>query len=349
MVRDLTRVLRITRLRAAALTLLVAVLGVSSCDSAGPLDTSAPDVANNDGNTGVTSTAPTLASVTYVGIPFGPVGLWGGYTDVKWGPKPFTHSQNSDDAFGVVSRINAARSMGQRLVLNLTGGGAKYYTTNGQFDMTKWKNKMNTYKTTTIKNAVAAGVSDGTIIGTMLIDEPETKRWGTNITKSTIDQMATYSKQIFPTLATGINHGPPGYKWRSSERYHVLDYVLYQYNYWITSGNVTSWRDAVLNQARLDGVRPALGVNILDGGKPDYSGAWDCTDAGQAGKGTYSNMCRMTTDQLRTWGKALTTYGCFMLLWRYDGTYMSKSSNQDAFRELATLAASKPRPSCRRP
>ena len=341
--------LRLRRPRAAALTLF-AVVTTSSCDSGGPIDTTAPaDQPGGVATTGTTTVDPTVANVTYTGIPFGPVGLWANYTTVSWGPKPFTHSQNSDDASGIVKRISAARSMGQRLVLNLAGGTSGNYTTGGKFDITKWKNKVSTYKTTTIKNAVAAGVSDGTIIGNMLIDEPETKKWGGNITKAMIDDMASYTKQIFPTLPNGVNHGPPGYKWQSSSHYKVLDYVLYQYNWAVTSGDVTSWRSAVLAQAKADGVRPALSLNVLDGGVQDKDGTYNCSGSGQAGTGTYYPNCRMTATQVQSWGSALTTYGCFMLLWRYDGTYMSKSANIDAFRQLASLAASKPRPSCKRP
>ena len=46
--------------------------------------------------------------------------------------------------------------------------------------MAKWKNVMNTYNKSSLKTAVAAAVTDGTLIGNMLIDEPETKQWGTS-------------------------------------------------------------------------------------------------------------------------------------------------------------------------
>jgi hypothetical protein len=57
----------------------------------------------------------------------------------------------------------------------------------------------------------------------------------------------------------------------------------------------------------------------------------------------------MTSDQLRNWGKALTPYACFMMMWEYNAAYMAKSANQLAFKDVAALAASKPRPSCKRP
>jgi hypothetical protein len=293
--------------------------------------------------------APQAPPVTYTGLPYGPSGLWR-TADIKWGPQPFTASQNYINADSIVQQINAARAMGHRLILAMTGGVAEDYTTNGQFDMTKWTNKMDTYNTDTIRDAVAAAVSDGTVIGNQMIDEPETKRWGTVLTKAMIDQMAAYVKAIFPTLPVGLNHGPPGYQWRATERHTKVDYVLYQYNHWITSGNIVTWRDAVLAQAKLDGVTPALSLNVLNGGAQDRDdGTYDCTGPGQGGLGTRYPNCVMTADQVRTWGKALVPYACFMMMWQYDGTYMSEAGNQDAFREIASLVASQPRRSCARP
>jgi hypothetical protein len=309
--------------------------GVPAVDTAPVVDSQAPQ-------------APQAPPVTYTGLPFGPFGLWR-MSDVKWGPQPFTGSQNYINADSIVQQINAARAMGQRLILAMTGGLSEDYTTNGQFDMTKWKNKMDTYNTDTIRAAVAAGVADGTIIGDLLIDEPETKQWGGNLTKAMLDEMAAYVKNIIPTLLVGVNHGPPGYKWRSSERHTKVDYVAYQYAHYITSGDVAAWRDAVLAEARYEGVTPALSLNVLNGGAQDRDGTWDCTGQGQAGRGTRAPNCRMTSKQLQDWGKALATYGCFLTMWRYDESYMSEAGNQDAFREIASLVASQPRRSCARP
>jgi hypothetical protein len=310
---------------------------------AGPSDTATTS------DSATTDTAAGLPTpVSYTGLPFGPTGLWTA-NRLNGTPEPFTGSQNYISADTVVLQISAARAAGQRLVLAMAGGGYDRYTTNGQFDMTKWKARMDTYRDPVIQAAVAAAVADGTVIGNLLIDEPETKRWGTVLTKDMIDEMATYAKQIFPTLPMGVDHGPPGYRWGESQRYHVLDYVLYQYAHYITMGDVVAWRNTVLHQASLDGVTPMLSINVLNGGAQDRKGAWDCTDKGQAGVGTYAPNCHMTPDQIREFGKALTPYGCYMMLWRYDAAYMSDPANQEAFKELAALAASTPRRSCKRP
>jgi hypothetical protein len=294
----------------------------------------------------VTVTVPAPSTAT--GIPYGPFSLWDTYTTVKWGPTPFTASINYTDPAGIVSRISAARLSKQKLVLFMTDGAHTLYTTNGVFDMSKWKARMDQYNTTTIKNAVAAGVSDGTIIGNSIMDEPEHKSWGGVMTKPMLDQMASYVKAMFPTLPVGVNHGPGGYKWHSTERYHVVDYTVNQYNWWITKGDVVTWRNAVLTQTALDGVTPAFSLNILDGGVEDNDGVYDCTGPGQAGTGTFGTNCRMTASDMRTWGQALLPKGCMLLSWKFDDTFMSRSDDQQAFRDLGAQAASLPARGCGR-
>ena len=290
-----------------------------------------------------------LAAVTYTGTPYGAVSLW--LLNKPLGPlTPFTASTNYINADTLILQINAARAKGHRLVVAMTGGATDAYTTNGQFDMAKWKKVMNTYNKATLKTAVAAAVSDGTLIGNQLIDEPETKRWGTVLTKAMVDQMAVYAKTIFPTLPMGVNHGPPGYKWRATEHYTKVDYARYQYDWYISSGNLTAWRTAVLAQAKADGVTPALSMNVLNGGVKDKGdGLYNCTGAGQGGLGTRYPNCRMTPDQIKTWGKALLPYGCFLMQWEYEPAFFAKSTNQAAFKEVATAAAALPRKSCKRP
>ncbi len=332
----------------------LAVLAGAACndteDPAAPTDgpsiTNTTDSSLGDSLPLVDSLTSTLASTTYSGLPYGPIGLWATLNTFEMGPAPFTLSQEQVTASSIVARINNARSKRQRLVLAMTGGPSSDYKTNGKFDVSKWKRRMNSFTTSSIRNAVAAGVSDGTVVGNVMMDEPETPKWGDNVSKALLDDMAVYAKGIFPSLPVGVNVGPPGYRWRASERFHEVDWVRYQYNWWVTSGNVGAWRSAVLDQAHKDGVTPAFSLNLLDGGIKDTQGSWDCS---ATGKGTYKPNCRMSADQVRTYGKAIGPSGCFTLMWHYDDAFMSKSANRDAFHDVASLLATKPRRSCRRP
>jgi hypothetical protein len=294
----------------------------------------------------ITVTNP-LGSGPASGIPFGPFGLWNSYTGLDWAPDPFTTSQNYTDPAGIVARIATARRLNQKLVLAMTGGEHLNYITNGKFDLAKWTARMDQYKTIEIKNAVAAGVADGTIIGNSVMDEPEFRSWGGAMTKPLLDDMARYVKGIFPTLPVGVNHGPDGYYlWRPEERYRVIDYVVNQYNWWITSGDIAAWRDKVLAQARLDGVTPAFSLNIINGGVQDRDGTWDCIGTG--GLGLRTPNCRMSANQLRNWGTTLGTAGCMLLMWKYDAAYMSNPLNAQAFKDVAARLASVPGRSCKR-
>ena len=151
-----------------------------------------PDTPAVDSPTGVIpldSSGTVLAAVTYAGIPFGPHALWT-LNKLEYGPAPFTASQNYISADTLILQINAARTKGHRLMLAMTGGLSTRYTTNGKFDMVKWKARMNAFNRSTLKTAVAAAVADGTLIGNLMIDEPETARWGNVLTKPMLDQMA---------------------------------------------------------------------------------------------------------------------------------------------------------------
>ena len=184
MIHELAQVCRPTRLRAFVLAAL-AVFATASCNDTEPL---APETQTDMPTTATTLTTPaadsatvatsTPAGITYAGVPFGPFGLWNSYTTVEWGPAPFTASHNYVGAGGIITFISAARLKKQRLMLAMTGGPSWMYTTNGKFDYSKWQAKMKTFNTTAIKNAVAAAVADGTIVGNSVIDEPSTKQIG---------------------------------------------------------------------------------------------------------------------------------------------------------------------------
>jgi hypothetical protein len=339
---------RSTRYRTVSLAILGALVA-TACDSTNdPLAVDQPaDVAADSSIAVLGTNNPSFATVSYTGLPFGPFGLWSSATDVYYGPTPFTGSHNYTDPSGIITQINTARNKRQRLILAMTGGPSSRYTTNGKFDMAKWKGRQNLFNTSAIKSAVAAGVADGTIIGNSVIDEPETRQWGGVVTKPMIDNMASYVKNMFPTLAVGVNHGPTGYyQWRPSERYRSIDYVLNQYAWWVTGGNVGAWRDKVLAQARLDGVTPAFSMNVINGGVQDRSGSYDCSGTG--GLGQFFPNCRMTPTQIRDWGRALGVNGCAMLMWKYDGKFVSKSTNMDAVRDVGATLAAKARRSCKR-
>jgi hypothetical protein len=350
MIRVFTHLRSVSRFRSFAWSsaLALAALVTAACkdDEDQPNTLLDPVVDAAETDTLVAADTLTVADARYNGIPFGPFGLWRNTDGFHWGPAPFTGAHDHVFANSLVKQINYARWRRQRLVIAMTGGPRREYMSDGRFDLSKWRRVLRTFNKPEIRKAVAAAVADGTIIGNTMMDEPEHRAWGRGVTKARLDQMAGYVKAIFPTLPVGVNMGPPGYRWRRDERFHRLDYVIYQYNHYITDGRVGAWREAVQNQARRDGVTPAFSLNLLNGGVKDTRGSWDCRGTG--GKGTRRPNCRMTADQVRNYGRALGPAGCAMVLWRYDDAFMSKTSNKQAFRDVASTLSSRPRRSCKR-
>jgi hypothetical protein len=286
----------------------------------------------------------TLPPPNYSGIPFGPFGLWEPNRSIDARLRPFTGSHNYTHPDSIVRQIRIARLKHHRLILNMTGGESDRYTTNGKFDLDKWKARMDRFNTPEIRRAVAAAVADGTVIGNSVIDEPETRQWGDVITKQMLDNMGSYVKAIFPTLPVGVDHGPPAHEWRASERYHVLDYVIYQYAWWVTTGDVAKWRDEVRSLAKRDGVALGFSLNIVNGGVQDRKD-WACRGTWHGSR--YPN-CQVTSDQLRDWIETFGTETCMVLLWRYHEDFISRPANQEVLQQLASKLGQAPKRSCRR-
>ena len=285
-----------------------------------------------------------------VGVPFGTFGAWEG-TTVRTNAADFSLSIGSTDASDIVRRIAAARATGHRLFLAMTGGSHTNYKTNGVFDMNKWTARMNQYNTPAIKAAVAAAVADGTVLGNSVMDEPQNtstdNSWGPagTLTKARVDEMCAYVKNMFPTLPVGVVHDHNAFQ--PSQSYKSCDYIVSQYRWAKTKGDVIKFRDEALALGRRDGIAIAFSLNILDGGLPAQD-AGGCTIPQTGGPGTYGRNCRMTPQQVREWGSVLGQAGCALTMWRYDASYMANPENVKAFQDVAAALAKAPATGCRR-
>jgi hypothetical protein len=306
----------------------------------------------------VTVTQP-LGSGPASGLPFGAYRLL--LSGVPTGPLTMSAEMNFPST--IVNWIADARQKGVRIMLVMTGGAHKLSdpgccmsVINGvlQFDRAKWEAKLQTFNTPAIRDAVAKGVADGTIIGATVMDEPYViggadgggNTWGPpgTMTKARVDSLCSELKQIFPTLPAGAEHQHD--KFEPTKSYRVCDFIVDQYDH--RRGDITAFRDAGVAMAARDGHAVLFSLNVLDGGVQDKDGTWDCSGTGQAGRGTFAPNCRMTPDQVRNWGLKLGPAGCGLFMWRTDGTYMQKPENQQAFAEIADLLKRTPAKSCRR-
>ena len=298
----------------------------------------------------VTVTEPPPPPPPSLGVPFGPFALFVGTTTAyAFGPAPFTMSYSGETADRVEQRIAAARAAGQRLVIAMTGGAPTNYTTDGKFDLAKWKAKMDTFRAPAAQQAVAAGVADGTVIMANIIDEPNTTDWGGVITRGMLDEMSAYVKEIFPAIQTTLS-----LQWsalaasRFTGPYASVDVLTTQY---VTRfGSVEAYRDGAVAAARANNLGLLLSMNIINGGTQDLDGTWDCTGTG--GKGTGSPNCRMTPGQVESFGKTLglTPESCGLLMWRYDDAFFKTGGlaqqNVAAAESVAAALAARPSRPC---
>jgi hypothetical protein len=288
------------------------------------------------------------AGGTATGVPFGPFNAFSGLS-LQPNTEKFTLGLNSISAGQVIDRINTARAKGVKMILAMTGGDHDLYKSviNGvyQFDMAKWKAKMDTYNTPAIKSAVAAAVSDGTVMGNIVMDEPQNtspdNTWGpaNTLNKARVDSMADYVRAMFPTMPIGVTQD---YSVWADQSYKKLDFTISQYRF--SKGEITAYRDGALALSARDGHAIIFSLNILDGGFR-ISG---CPIPETGGVGTSGLNCRMTPQQVRDYARVLGPAGCALLMWRYESAYMAAPENQAAFQDVASMLSSAPRKSCRR-
>jgi hypothetical protein len=309
MIRARTEAGRISTTRAPLLTLfLLAFLGCGGVDRL-----NSPATEN--------TLDPTFAAGKFSGIPFGataqPISLFGPtYTGGLVNPV------YPDSLLKYLAAIKAAKG---RVVLSLPGGPGGYTNADGTFNLDKWKARTLRYNVVTFDSYI----DDGTIIGNYIIDQPNCSScWGgTSISASTVEQMAAYSKSLWPRMAT-IARADPTWLATYTGQYTYLDAGWAQYV--MRKGDVNTYLSDNVTAAQSKGLRLIVGLNLLDGGL---------------------NQESFTASQVKDFGSVLlaSSYPCAFLSWRYDATYFSQTDIKSALSLLSKKAARHVPSSCRRP
>ena len=287
---------------------------------------------------GTPAPAPTLPS-GMSGIPMGLSAL------LVSGREPihYTASLDGYTADNIVSRLNTARSRGLRVLMNMTGGSHENYKTDGVFDYSKWKAKMDSYNTPAIRAAVAEAVANGTIIGNSVMDEPANhspiKGWGPEgtLTKARVDGLCQYVQQMFPTLPVGVVHDHRVLE--PEKNYQRCDFIVSQYR--LSKAPVNEFRDGGVAFAKRSGIAIAFSLNILHGGTPG-------TDCEKWGDDPNGKLCPMSAEQVQHWGVVLGSAGCMLNMWRYERAYYDKPEIQRALGHVAGVLRGLPAKECRR-
>jgi len=314
---------------------LLAYAGVfESRDSPGRAQTAAP--------TAVVPRAPVRGGIP-LGPPKLPKSLYGVlFTGTKLAVTPET----------AVDELNAARSRSMRVFVILVGSQGHYRSADGTFDLDRWKSAVDEFRNVDFTEFVA----DGTVVGHQLVSEAKAQaQWGGSvISNNVLDEMARYSKEIWPTMPTMLRTDPsdleehaaafeapwPGWRWT------YLDAASARYL--VRKGSVDAFAEAEQASATRQGLAIVAGLNVLSGG-----------DGSSGIPSPRQGRWAMSPDELRRYGSTLLrrTAACAFELWRYetpgsafeDYRYFRRPEITAAVAELAAIASRRPPRPCRTP
>ena len=206
------------------------------------------------------------------------------------------------------------------MLIAMTGGAHDNYLTFGVFDRSKWDGRMDGFNSSAIKSAVAGAVADGTIIGNVVMDEPNVSgsgdgnTWGPpgTMTKARVDSLCGYVKELFPTLPAGVQHRHDIFE--PTKGYRVCDFVASQYSSRVRRRDLVP-RFGLWRWRGVTATRSCSAMNILNGGEQDKDGVYDCTGPGP---GRQRHVRPQLPDDARSrcgeWGQTLGPVGCAMFM-----------------------------------
>ena len=209
------------------------------------------------------------------------------------------------------------QAKGGRIVLKLCNGSDSYVKNgDGTFSLTKWKSLVGRFKNSNL----APYISDGTIVGHYLIDEPQrTQRWGgkSHFARNTRGDGASTARASGPRCR------------RSCAQCRAeLAAGRRTTGTWTPAGRSTRPGRATVNDyiatevaaAKKKGLGLVVGLNVLDGGNGSSR------IAGYS-RGKYA----MSASEIRTYGTALLSqsYACAFFNWMYDAELLRPVGHQE--------------------
>jgi hypothetical protein len=212
------------------------------------------------------------------------------------------------------AELAAIKSRGGRVVLMFAGNERTYKDAQGHFSLSMWKSRVDRFKGVDISSFI----SDGTVIGHYLIDEPNDPfNWnGEPVSGATLEEMARYSKSLWPAMTT-IVRTEPGHLAKWGGTYHHLDAAWAQYAQ--RKGDVAAFMARNVADAKSQGLGLIVGLNILMG---------------------TLNKTPLSASQIESWGSTMLAdpYPCAFISWKYDERLVSRSDVKAAMSRLSQKA-----------
>jgi hypothetical protein len=300
---------RISRFRAPLTAVLLAAL--TACDNADSLGPQGSDTERG--------AADPLSSASFAGgIPFGtfaqPNSAFGDL---------FNGAMQNNGPMHLMDALAEIRARGGKVVMMMAGSELHYKDGSGHFSFTKWKERIDRFKGLNFTSYI----NDGTIVGHYLIDEPHDKfNWsGREIPGTTLEEMAKYSKQLWPGMPTIVRVEPEYLRGWSNYKY--LDAAWAQYT--ARRGSASEYLRENVEHSQKLGLALIVGLNLIDGGNP--------------------NLSPMSASEVESYGTALlnSSFPCAFLSWQYNESYLNGSGMKSAMATLRRLAQNRNTKTCR--
>jgi hypothetical protein len=305
---------RTAQLRALPLLALAATL--SACDTDGFSPSENPAAVAPEAEPFTPPTA-LYAESFRGGIPFG---TWALPTS-EFG-SIYNGAMRNIDPSHLRSELAEIKSRGGRVILSLAGKETNYLDGDHHFSLTLWKQRVDRFKGVDITSFI----EDGTVIGHYIIDEPnDPKNWGGRpVPGSMVEQMAAYSKQLWPKMAA-IVRAEPGYLAQTGGPYRYLDAAWAQYVTW--KGSPADYIRRNVADAQRLGLALVTGLNIIDGNP---------------------TRGEMTGALVESAGSTILadSYPCAFISWEWRDSYMSRSDVKSAMAVLSNKAEAHAARSC---
>ena len=278
---------------------------------------------------------PPAPPAVHTGIPFGPMVNTKGSSSLSVVPPvglnpAFTGLVTDAHRPIILAKLEEARRSNGRVLLSFSGNSEKFTDENG-FNLTKWKQYVDEYRGFDF----SPYIGDGTLMGNFIMDEPsDPSNWnGHVVSPAEIDEMARYSKEIWPDLPAIIRAWPDYVK---GYNFQYLDAVWAQYH--SRFGSIDDFIEQNVRDAKASGLALVMGVNAVAGG----------TDPSM--KGYHHDRIAMTASQVRTWGNRILDepYACAFFMFRFYPDYFGRSDVQEVMDELSRRARDLPKRPCRR-
>jgi hypothetical protein len=302
---------RTARLR--ALPLLLAAAAVAGCDTDRLTNSSDPAAPAGDP---ATQPSPSFATSFRGGIAFGtwalPTNMFG---DI------YNGAMRNISPGELLSELAAIKARGGKVILAMAGQEDNFKDGAGHFSFSLWKGRVDRFRAVNFNSYI----DDGTVIGHYMIDEPNDPfNWNDQPVPGTmLEQMATYSKSIWPKLATVVRVEPKYLAQWSG--YHNLDAAWAQ---WVTNrGDAADYIQGQVAIAQKLGLMLVTGLNIRKGAP---------------------NQQPLSANVVQSAGSALLAngYPCAFLSWEYEPDYLARSDIKAAMAQLSQKAEAHAARSC---